>query len=284
MAASPVTGIEAVDDSADRELMTGEAVALDVRPASFILRAAGAIIDWIAYVLLFLALVFVIFSAGGGAIDSALASALTTASLVFSIVVAPITVELATRGRSLGKLAIGARIVRDDGGAEQFRHAFVRALTGSVEIFMTFGGLAALVALLNPKSKRLGDLLAGTYSQHERVPNVVRPVYGMPAPLASWAATADVAKLPDRLSRRIAHYLAQASELTPVARAGLAVELANEASAYVSPLPAAPPELFLAGVAALRRERDFTALIRERERMKRLDPVLHGLPHDFPER
>jgi hypothetical protein len=106
----------------------------------------------------------------------------------------------------------------------------------------------------------------------------------MPAPLASWAATADVAKLPDRLSRRIAHYLAQASELTPVARAGLAAELANEASAYVSPLPAAPPELFLAGVAALRRERDFTALVRERERMKRLDPVLHGLPHDFPER
>jgi uncharacterized RDD family membrane protein YckC len=264
--------------------MTGEAVALDVRPASFILRAAGAIIDWFAYLLLFLALVFVISFAGGGGIDSALSAALTIASLVFSIVVAPVAVELATRGRSLGKLAIGARIVRDDGGAEQLRHAFVRALMGTVEIYMTFGGLAALVALLNPKSKRLGDLLAGTYSQHERVPRVVRPVYGMPAQLAAWATTADVAKLPDRLSRRIAHYLAQASELTPVARAGLAAELANEASAYVSPLPAAPPELFLAGVAALRRERDFSALVRERERMKRLDPVLHGLPHEFPER
>jgi uncharacterized RDD family membrane protein YckC len=284
MAAAIVPRIETVDDSAERELMTGEAVALDVRPASFILRAAGAIIDWFAYLLLFLALVFAISFAGGGGIDSALSAALTIASLVFSIVVAPIAVELATRGRSLGKLAIGARIVRDDGGAEQLRHAFVRALMGTIEIYMTFGGLAALVALLNPKSKRLGDLLAGTYSQHERVPPVVRPVYGMPAQLATWATTADVAKLPDRLSRRIAHYLAQASELTPVARAGLAAELANEASAYVSPLPAAPPELFLAGVAALRRERDFSALVRERERMKRLDPVLHGLPHEFPER
>ena len=275
---------ESADNSGDTELMTGEAVGLDVRPTSFVLRAAGAIIDWMASISLFLLLLFGIGFATNATGDQALSTALTVASLVVAIVVMPISVEVLTRGRSLGRLAVGARIVRDDGGAAQFRHAFIRALTGVVEIYMTFGGLATLVALLSPRSKRLGDLLAGTYSQHERVPRIVEPVYGVPAQLVTWAATADVARLPDRLSRRIAQFLHQADAMTPVARAGIAAELAAEASPFVSPLPAAHPELFLAAVAAVRRDRDFGALALERERLERLRPVLTGLPHGFPER
>ena len=44
---------ELVDERGD-ELVIGEAVALDVRAASFVLRAAGAIIDVLAYVALLL--------------------------------------------------------------------------------------------------------------------------------------------------------------------------------------------------------------------------------------
>ena len=191
--------------------MTGEAVALDVRATSFILQAAGAAIDWCVSAALFLGLVLLILFVGGASIDTALETALVTASLVFSIVVTPIAFELGLRGRSLGRLDVGARIVRDDGGAIQFRHAFVRALLGVVEIYLTFGGLAAITGLLNSKSKRLGDLLAGTFSQYERVPHIVETAYGVPPALTEWAATADVAKLPDRLSRRVAAFLSQAT-------------------------------------------------------------------------
>ena len=65
---------------------------------------------------------------------------------MFAILIVPMLVETATGGRSLGKLAVGARIVRDDGGAIGLRHAFIRALLGVLEIFMTFGGLAATAA------------------------------------------------------------------------------------------------------------------------------------------
>lgn len=281
---SPADGAIA-DDSGQNELMTGEAVALDVRPASFILRAAGSLIDWLAYVLLLAGIILGILSLAGG-LDSALRTALVTMSLVFCLVIVPTTVEVASRGRSLGRWAVGARIVRDDGGATRLRHAFIRALMGVVEVFLTFGGLAALTALLNVRSKRLGDLLAGTYSQHERVPRVVERVYGVPIALQQWATVADVARLPDRLSRRIAAYLQQAAQLTPAARAGLASELAEEASAFVSPMPAPPadPELFLAGVAALRRDRDAAALRLESEQMSRLAPLLTEVPHGFPSR
>ncbi len=284
MPAAPVPALQNADYDADGELMTGQAVALDVRATGYILCAAGAAIDWCVSAGVFLGLVLLILFVGGTAIDSALTTALVTASLVLSIVVLPVTIELSMRGRSFGRWAVGARIVRQDGGAEHFRHAFVRALMGVVELYLTFGGLAALVGLLNPKSRRLGDLLAGTFSQYERVPKVVEPVFGVPVELTDWARTADVARLPDRLSRRISAFLKESAGFTPVARAELASELAAEAAHFVSPLPTAGAEHFLAAVSAIRRERDYGALLLERSRLERLDPVLTALPHSFPDR
>jgi uncharacterized RDD family membrane protein YckC len=277
------TMVESFQTPGERELVTGEAVALDVKPASYILRAAGTAIDWLLYMLVMLGAILLLVQTGGG-LDDALGRVLVVLVLVFGMVVLPMTVELASRGRSLGKLAVGARIVRDDGGAIGFRHAFIRALVGVLEIFMTFGGVAALAGLLNARSKRLGDLLAGTYSQMERVPKVVPLVFGMPPQLAGWAATADVGKLPDRLARRIAQFVRQAPYLTPAARAGLSSELANEAAASVSPMPPVDAETFLVAVSVLRRDREATALALEHDRLERLDPVLAGLPHAFPDR
>ena len=266
------------------ELVTGEAVALDVRPASVILRAAGTIIDWLAYLLLFLVMALAVIWLVGDSIDVALARALSISGLVFSILIVPMTVETLTGGRSLGKLAIGARIVRDDGGAIQLRHAFIRALVGVMELYFTFGGLAAMTALLNGRSKRLGDLLAGTYSQHERVPADAAPVRGLPLELEEWSQIVDIVRLPDQLSRRIAQFLRQASRLTPDSRTRLASGLADEASAFVSPLPSVPSEVFLLGVAAVRRDREYAALLLERSRLERLRPALENLPHGFPNR
>ena len=267
------------------ELMTGEAVALDLRPTSFILRAAGAMIDFVAYFGLWLLILLAVFSPlMSGFLDEASAKAVTLTALVFCLVIAPTAVETLTQGKSLGKLAVGARIVRDDGGSIGLRHAFIRSLTGVLEVFSTVGGLASITALLNGRAKRIGDLLAGTYSQNERVSKITPPVYGVPAELLGWAAIADVARMPDGLSRRIAQFLRQASRLTPDARDRLSRSLAAEASVFVSPLPSANAELFLAAVSAVRRDREYTGLTLEAQRLEHLRPALNGLPHGFPER
>lgn len=174
--------------------------------------------------------------------------------------------------------------MRDDGGAIAFRHAFIRAFVGVFEIVFTFGGLAVVVAMLNARAKRLGDLLAGTYSQYERVGSVSAPVYGVPVELTEWASTADVARMPDALARRIAQFLRQASGHIPATRERIARDLAVEAALYVSPVPGGDPELFLAAVAALRRGREATALQLERARLDELRPTLAALPHGFPDR
>ena len=285
MATAAQAGARLPESTDEFELMTGEAVGLDLRPTSFVLRAVGAIIDFVVYFGIWLLVLLAVASPWlSGYFDAASSAAVTVSALVFCLVVAPTTVETVTQGKSLGKLAVGARVVRDDGGSIGFRHAFIRALTGVLEVFFTLGGIASVTALLNDRTKRLGDLLAGTYSQNERVPKETPPVFGVPVELLGWAATADVARMPDGLSRRISQFLHQASRLTPDARERLSRSLATEASVFVAPLPPANAELFLAAVSAVRRDREYRALTLESERLERLRPALESLPHAFPER
>lgn len=273
------------EHDADRELLTGEAVALDLRATNVVLRGAGALIDTLVYVGGTLLLAWLLITlAEAVSLPENLFAAVAIVTAILGLVIVPAVVETATQGRSLGRLALGDRIVRDDGGAISFRHAFIRSSVGLFEIVLTFGGLAVVVAMLNPRAKRLGDLLAGTYSQYERVPAPVDARFGMPVELTEWAATADVARLPDPLARRIAQFLAQASGHTPATRERLAQQLAADSLPYVSPVPAVAPELLLAGVAVLRRERESRALELERTRLEQLQPTLAARPHGFPER
>lgn len=274
------------DDENDT-LISGEAVALDLRPTGFVLRGAGLAIDWLVYfvggTLLLVYVIYPIFFAIVGK-DQDAQTAVTIAMGVVMIVVVPIVVELLSHGKSLGKLAIGARIVRDDGGAITFRHAFIRALVGIFEVYATFGGGAVLTALLNSRTKRLGDLLAGTYSQYERVSKVDAQPLFIPPHLTAWAATADVGRMPDRLARRISQFLRQSGALTPVARARVGAQLFHEVGTWVYPIPQTDPESFLAAVIAIRRQREYSALMLEKARLEPLQSALTGLPRGFPAR
>jgi uncharacterized RDD family membrane protein YckC len=273
------------DETAPDEILTGEAVALDLRPAGFALRAGGAAIDMIVYFgATYLILTGISLLLLHAQVEDAVYAIVFTVTFVTGLVAAPIAVETATRGRSVGKLAVGARVVRDDGGAIGFRHALIRGLAGVLEIWSTLGGLAIVMGLLSPRSKRLGDLMAGTFAQYERVSRRGAPPVILPWELGAWATVADVARLPEGLARRVAQFLREAGEYEPARRAGLAASLANETAPYVSPLPAVPPEVMLAAVIAVRREREARALLTEQRRLEALAPVLDGLPYAYPSR
>jgi uncharacterized RDD family membrane protein YckC len=285
MAADPDS--EWIDDYAPGEegTLTGEAVSLDLHPTGFVLRALGALIDVVAtffVTMMMLSIMAITLSMLGT--EPAVQAALTIVTIVVGLVGIPMTIETITKGKSLGKLAIGGRIVRLDGGSINLRHAAIRALLGVFEFYTTLGGAAALCGLLTPRTQRLGDLAAGTYCQYERVSGTVLPLFGIPYELSEWARIVDVARMPTQLSRRIGQFLAQARQSDPARRARLAEELAAEARAFVAPVPAVPAEIFLAGITVVRREREAVALRLERERLTTLQPALRGTPHDFPQR
>lgn len=255
---------------AQDEVLTGEAVALDVQPVGYFLRAVGALID-VAVGATVLALFWVAVGRFAGAIFASGAfPVLLICSLVFVFIVVPTAVETATRGRSLGKLAIGGRIVRADGGAIGFRHALIRALAGVLEIWFTAGAVAGVVGAFTPRAQRLGDLMAGTYSERTRAPKLPAPAGGVPPALAGWALVADVGRLPDRTARRAAQFVRGAEALDPAARMRLASAVANDLRPFVSPLPPCDPETFVRGVVAVRRDREYAALTGQNDRVAAL--------------
>src|SRR5690606_2026122 len=117
--------------------------------------------------------------AATASLDEAAQTAISLSLFLLTLVGGPIAVETLSHGRSLGKLACGLRVVRDDGGPVRFRHALVRGLIGVIEILMTLGVVACIASLVSARGRRLGDVFAGTIVVRERVPGVAgRPLLG----------------------------------------------------------------------------------------------------------
>ncbi len=267
------------------EVLTGEAVALDVQPLGFFLRALGALIDVLVAVAVTLLLAWVSgWMLGQNVIDPRASSILSILVLVLVTVVLPTTVETLSHGRSIGRLAVGGRIVRTDGGASGFRQALIRALVGVLEVWMTLGAIALLVGAFTPRSQRLGDLLAGTYSQRTRTPALPPNAPLLPTALDAWAQVADVTRLPDRVARRCAQFVRQADRMELGARVRQAALLAAEVRPYVSPVPPVDAETLVRGAVAVRRDREYHALLLEDERVGLLLARTRSVPRGFPAR
>ncbi len=256
------------------DLVTGEAVALELPAAGIGMHALSGMIDVAIAVAALIAGVIIIPIVLQDA-DAALASVAVTLLFVLVFVALPTTLETLTRGRSVGKLATGLRTVRDDAGPIGFRHALARALVGFVEIWLLLCVPALISGLLSNKGKRLGDHAAGTYVVRERFHLTLPTPPMMPLSLASWAAGADIARLPDGLAMAVRQFLMRAPRLSPQSRAALGAQLHDEVVAYLAPRPPAGihPELVLAAVIADRRQRDTIRLQRDADLRRRLIPA-----------
>jgi uncharacterized RDD family membrane protein YckC len=265
-------------------VVIGEGVVLDSRPASVASRLLAAIIDLVALLVLVIVALLVLDNVSLE-LDQYTSRILLIVVIVTVTIVLPTTIETLTRGRSLGKLVAGVRIVRDDGGPIVFRQAFVRALTGVVELWLTLGSVAVICSISHPRGKRVGDVLAGTYGSRVRTAAPVRNPAVMPPQLAGWAAHADVARLPDGLALAIRQFLGRAGLLHPGSRAELGTRLAGDLRPYVSPPPptGTHPEAFLSAVLAERGRRE-TVVELERVRREQAESVLlRRLPHGVPD-
>lgn len=239
-------------------LVTGEAVALDLRPAALPSRAVAALIDAFAQLGLLFVLSLVVVTAASGGLSDAAQQAINVVMLLLVFAGYPIAFETLMRGRTPGKAAMGLRVVRDDGGPIAFRQAFVRGLAS---MFLERPGItlfsgAVVSSLLSDKGKRLGDLLAGTIVLQERIPapNLTPPL--MPPQLTTWAAELDLTGLPDDLAQTARAFLGR-TEMTDAARAAFGDQLVAQFAAVVTPPPppGTPGWAYLNAVLAERRRR-----------------------------
>jgi uncharacterized RDD family membrane protein YckC len=240
------------------ELVTGDAVVLGLRPARLPSRALSVLIDltvaWAVYIAVSMALL-----TATASLDEAAVAAVSVASFVLVLVGGPIAVETMSRGRSLGKLVCGLRVVRDDGGPIRFRHALVRGAIGVVEILMTFGVIACIASLVSERGRRIGDVFAGTLVVRERV--AAGRVGAVPPPppwLVGRFAALDLSRVPDGLWLAIRQYLTRMGQLDPQVGWSMAERLAADlAERTGAPAPpGTPPAAYLAAVVNERQARD----------------------------
>ncbi len=238
------------------EIVTGEAVVVEVRIAQLPSRALAYIIDWVVQCTVLVA-ALVLLSNASFVADSALTAGLVILFAVLVIVGYPVIFETVSRGRSLGKLALGLRVVSDDGGPERFRQALFRGLAGFVEFWLFFGAPALITSLVNQQGKRLGDVFAGTIVIGERAPRQAPPP-AMPPQLAAWAATLELSQLPDELANTARQYLSRRHQLAPGVQHEMGARIAAQVTACVAPPPppGVPPHAYLAAVLAERRRRE----------------------------
>lgn len=246
------------------DVVTGEAVVVEVRVAQLPSRAAALLIDMTVQVVTLLGASLLVGSLGLLS-DPALTAMVYIVLTVLVVVGYPVIFETLTRGRSLGKLALGLRVVSDDGGPERFRQALFRGLAGVLEFWMLSGAPALISSLISEKGKRLGDLFSGTIVISERVPRQYGPPLDMPPMLAPWAATLELSRLPEQVAATARQYLMRWHDLAPAVQHEMGVRIATEMSAFVSPPapPGVPPFAYLTAVLAERRRREQARLAQQ---------------------
>ncbi|MBT2368671.1 RDD family protein [Streptomyces sp. ISL-10] len=240
-------------------LVTGDAVVLGLQPARLPSRALALAIDlvvvWTAYLLVSIGL-----AVATASLDEAAVMAVSIATFLLVLVGAPIAVETLSHGRSLGKLACGLRVVRDDGGPIRFRHALVRGAIGVVEILMSFGVIALIASLVSARGRRIGDVFAGTLVVRERVPAARAALVVPPPPpwLVGRFSELALSGVPDDLWLAIRQYLTRMRQLDTAVSWSMAQRLAGDLAARTgTPVPqGVPPAAYLAAVVNERQARD----------------------------
>jgi uncharacterized RDD family membrane protein YckC len=179
-----------------------------------------------------------------------------------------VILEMLTGGRSLGKLAVGLRVVRLDGRPVGFGPSLVRNVVRLADYGLFLLGLWMILG--TKRHQRLGDLAAGTIVIRERRaastrrtgapgvlagsdPAVVAPVasaFGIALDASGWdvsAVTAEQVAVAERFLRSRWGY-------APAPRARLAARLANLIAPQVAGAPRGlVAEQLLEGVVASKR-------------------------------
>ncbi len=174
-----------------REVITPEGVALQLPAAGPVPRALAWLLDLVVRFGVLLLMSPLLMPLGG------LGQGLYLGLMFLMFWAYPIVLE-AWLGRTLGKRALGLRVVARDGAPLGWMPAIVRNLLRTVDMLPFGYALGLLSCLCDAHGRRLGDLVAGTLVVHTALPPPAPParidtVLAPPLPLQPGEQAAVVA-------------------------------------------------------------------------------------------
>ncbi len=238
---------------------TPEVVTIEYQIAGVGSRCLAATVDTLLILLLHAALgaVIVAVAVAAGRLTQALDGLLLAlwAALAFALYWGYyLAFDLSWSGQSPGRRLLGLRVVREGGRPIDFSASAIRNLIRPVDFLPFFYGLGVLVMFADPRSRRLGDLAAGTLVVREGPALSLEALArgAAPAPVPPRAPDApDAPMLPNlHLARRADYELAERflrrrDELGRERRARLAHDLAAGLRARLALPPGGDPERFV---------------------------------------
>jgi uncharacterized RDD family membrane protein YckC len=241
-------------------IVTPEAVVLELDTAGVASRLFAGAID----LLIQLGIVFVVAIILGliHALDGSSGTTVLAVLLAAVIMGYPVVSEMWMRGRTIGKRAMGLRVVTVEGAPIRFRHAALRMMGGLVDRYLPpIGVTGMLFVLAGSRRQRVGDLMAGTIVIRDPDRTGLPPAIWFPVPpgYEQFAASIDPTAMTVDQYTVVRSFLMRNAELTPEARYGVASDLAGRvanALGHTSTV-AIHPEAFLLCAISRYQRRNF---------------------------
>jgi uncharacterized RDD family membrane protein YckC len=221
-------------------------------------RFLAAIIDTlvIGVALTILGILVGVVGARAGLVPSTTSSVAAAVGAILSFLILwgyYIVFELVWNGQSIGKRAIGLRVVREGGRPITFVSSAIRNLIRIVDFLPAFYGIGVIVMFVDRRARRLGDLAGGTLVVKERrgvtLESLTAPV-AQPAGPAQPPTLPNVHLLNDQDYNLVQEFLRRRGELGRDARIRLGAQLASGLQARLGVPQGGDAERFLQYVAA----------------------------------
>ncbi len=225
-------------------------------------RFLAAIIDslLIGAALLILGIIVTVIGARDSLTRSTLGSVVAAIGAILSFLILwgyYIVFEMVWNGQSVGKRAIGLRVVREGGRPVTFVSSAIRNLIRIVDFLPAFYGVGVIVMFVDRRARRLGDLAGGTLVVKERrgvtLESLTTPAavpLTRPGEPALQPTLQNIHLLNDQDYNLIQEFLRRRGELGRDARMRLGVQLASGLQARLGLPQGGDAERFLQYVAA----------------------------------
>lgn len=145
------------------EITTTQNVTIEYQLATVMDRFLTFLIDLLIVGVVYLGMIFVILRVAPSAGDSSMGGAFVLMFLPLGMFTGyHLFSEFLFDGQSLGKKALGIKVVRMDGREPTFSDYLLRAIFHLVDTILSFGIIAALLISSSGRRQRLGDLTGNT--------------------------------------------------------------------------------------------------------------------------
>lgn len=147
------------------EILTANTIPIQYETASLLSRGVALLIDIVAK-LVYLFIIFIIFGGllGSGSFSD---SDVMGTIAVYAVIWLPWTfysliLEYLLKGQTIGKMAMGIRVVSLNGQNAKFNDYVMRWIFRVVDFWFSAGGIGAILISTSENSQRIGDILAQT--------------------------------------------------------------------------------------------------------------------------